>query len=218
MLTLTAKTRDKGKKLETLRKDGFLPVVLYGSKIENQPLKVGLKEFKKVHQAAGESSLISLQVEGNKEELLVLIHDAQYHPLTDEFIHVDLYRPALDEETEASVPLVFVGESLAVKDLGGTLVKAIKELEVRALPQNLPHEITVDISKLKTFEDIILVKDLNVPEGVKILKEEDEAIALVTPQKNIDEELEKPIEEKVDEVEKVETKASEEDVVEEVKE
>lgn len=206
MLILKAKTREKKEKLVTLREEGLLPVVLYGSKIENQPLKVNLKEFKKVYAQAGKSSLISLQPEGHKEELLVLINDIQSHPLTNEVIHVDLYRPALDEETEAFVPLVFVGESLAVRDSGGTLVKNFKGLEIRALPQNLPHEIEVNIEKLKTFDDIIFVKDLNLPEGVKALKDQDEAIVMVARPENVDEELEKTIEEKVEEVEKVEKK------------
>ena len=142
---------------------------------------------------------------------MVLIHDTQYHPLTDEIIHVDLYKPDLKKETEAAVPLIFVGESPAVKNLEGTLIKNIQEIEVRALPQDLPHEIKVDVSKLETFEDNILIKDLDIPKGVEVLKEEAEIVVSVTPPTKVEEELEKPIEEKVDEVEKAEEKKEEEE-------
>ncbi len=215
MSVLTAKPRDKKETLATLRKEGFLPLVLYGVKTKNLALKVDLKEFKKIYQEAGESSLISLKIEGDKEESMVLIHDTQFHPLSDEIIHADLYKPDLKKETEAAVPLEFIGESLAVKNLEGTLIKNIQEVEVKALPQNLPHEIRVDVSKLETFEDNILIKDLVLPEGVEVLKDEAEIIVSVAPPTKVEEELEKPIEEKVDEVEKVEEKKEEEEEGEE---
>ncbi len=215
MSVLTVKTRDKKETLITLREEGFLPIVLYGVETENLSLKVDIKEFKKIYQEAGESSLIPLKIEGEKEESMVLIHDLQYHPLTDEIIHADLYKPDLKKETEAAVPLEFIGESPAVKNLEGTLIKNIQEIEVKALPQNLPHEIKVDVSKLETFEDNILIKDLDIPEGVKVLKEEEEIIVSVTPPARVDEELEKPIEEKVDEVEKAEEKKEEKEEEEE---
>ncbi|GAI38315.1 unnamed protein product, partial [marine sediment metagenome] len=105
---------------------------------------------------------------------------------------------------EVAVPIVFEGEAPAVKELDGTLVKEIQEVEIKALPQNLPHEIKVSIENLKTFEDEILIKDLKLPEGVKIQKEPNEIVAVVTSPEKVEEELEKPIEEKVEEVEEVE--------------
>jgi len=89
---------------------------------------------------------------------------------------------------------------------------------VRALPQNLPHDIKVSVETLKTFEDSIAIKDLKVPEGVKILKDSEEIIVLVTPPEKVEEELEKPVEEKVEEVEKVGKKEKEEKEEEEEKE
>ena len=127
----------------------------------------------------------------------------------------DFYQPRLDEEISAEVPLVFIGEAPAVKDLGGTLVKNIHELEVKALPQNLPHEIKVNLDMLKTFDDDILVKDLEVPQGVKIMKGQDEIVALVSQQVKVEEELSKPVEEKVEEVGKVEEKKKEKEGSEE---
>ena len=231
MLTLSAKIRKElGKKVKKIREKGIIPAILYGPKIKNIPLEVDLKEFEKVYQGAGESSLIHLQIpepqrrvkkgiyplRPDNKKFLVLIHALEIDAISQKPIHIDFYQPKLDEEITATVPLVFEGQAPAVKDLGGTLVRNIHELEVKALPQNLPHEIKVDISKLKTFEDNILVKDLIIPKEVKILKTPDETIAFVSEPEKIEEELEKPIEEKVEEVEKVEEKKpSEAEIVEE---
>ena len=225
MFTLKAKIRkDMGKKTKTLRKGGVLPAIFYGPKmtvgLEKKaiPLEINLKEFEKIYQQAGESTLISLEVE--EQKALVLIHEVQRDPVTSKPIHVDFYQPILEKEITAKVPLVFEGLSPAVKDLGGTLVKDISEVEVRALPQNLPKEIKVMVESLKTFEDNIKISDLKTPEGVKILKKPEEIVASVSPLEKVEEELVKPIEEKVEEVEKVEKKekVEEKEVVEETKE
>ncbi|MDI6602979.1 MAG: 50S ribosomal protein L25 [Patescibacteria group bacterium] len=214
MLSLSAKIRkDLGKRVKTLRKKGIIPGVLYGPKVEATALQLDEKEFEKVYEEAGESSLISLEVTGQadkKEKYLVLIHEIARDPLTEKPIHVDFYQPKLEEEVEVIIPIIFEGTSPAVKDLGGTLVKNISELKVKALPQKLPHEIRVDVSQLKSFEDNILIKDLKLAEGVKISRAPEEILAFVAPPEKIEEELEKPIEEKVEEVEKVEKEKKEE--------
>lgn len=205
MITLKAKVRKSlGKKVRTLRKNEILPAVLYGPEIKNLSLELGLREFKGVFQGAGESSLISLDADGKK--FLVLVHEITHDPVSGEITHVDFYQPNLTQEVEVEVPLVFNGFSAAVKDLGGTLVKEIQGITVKALPEKLPHEIKIDISKLMTFEDEILVKDLILPTGVKVLKAAEEIIAKVLPPQKVEEELAKPIEEKVEDVEKVEKK------------
>ncbi len=210
MISLKAKKRERiGKEVDEIRKQGLLPGILYGPKIKNKTIEIDLPEFKKVLKEAGESSLISLEV--GKDKFSVLIHEVKLDPLSSEPIHVDFYQPILTEETEATVPLVFEGEPLAVKELGGTLVKEIQEVVVRALPEKLPHEIKVNVEDLKTFEDEILIKDLELPEDVKIDREPDEIVALVVPPTKVEEELEKPIEEEVEEVEEVEKEGEEEE-------
>jgi len=199
MIKIEAQKRElPGKKV---RRENGLPGVLYGPKVKNISLKLDPKKFERLYKEAGGSSLISLEIEDKK--YLVLIHEVKNHPLTGKPIHVDFYQPILTEEVEASVPLVFEGESLAVKDLGGTLIKEIQEIEVKALPEKLPHEIKVDISALETFENEILVKDLSIPADVKIEKEPTDIIALVTPPRK-EEELEKPVEEEAEKVDQVE--------------
>ena len=189
MLNLKVKKREiVGDKVEGLREQGILPAVLYGPKVENLNIQLDSKMFDKMYEEAGTSTLVSLEIEG--EEFPVLIHEVRRDPITGNPIHVDFYQPILTEEIEATVAIVFEGEAPAVKDLGGMLVKEFQEIVVKALPQNLPHEIIVDVSSLKTFEDEILVKDLKVADNVTIQKEPDEVVALVTPAEKIEEEPE----------------------------
>ena len=216
MPTLSAKVRKiLGRKVKSLRGKGIIPAILYGKKIKSLPLEIDLKSFKKIYQEVGKTSLIDLEIKGSEKEekkkISVLIHEVDLDPLTGEVIHVDFYQPILTEEVEATVPLVFVGEAPAVKNLGGTLIKEIQELQVKALPQKIPHEIKVDISKLETFEDEILIKDLEIPEGVKIDREPEEIVAVITPPEDVEKELEEPIEEKVEEVKEVKEKETKEE-------
>lgn len=214
MLNLEAKIRkETGKKVKSLREKGIIPAVLYGPKIETLSLEVNLKEFEKTFREAGESSLIQLSV--GQKKFLVLIHALEINAISQKPIHIDFYQPRLDEEITAVISLVFEGEAPAVKELGGTLIKNIRELEVKALPQNLPHEIKVNIEKLKTFEDAVLIKDLIVSSEVKVLKGPKEIIALVTPIEKVEEELAKPVEEKVEEVAQAEKEKKEEAAAEE---
>jgi len=196
-----------------LRNQGLIPAVLYGPKTPAASLNVAQKEFDKVYEEAGESSLITLMVEG--KDRMVLIHDVQRDPISGAAMHVDFYQAPLDRKIEATVPLAFEGEALAVKELGGTLIKNIQEVEVSAFPQDLPPEIQVNVEGLQTFEDTILIKDLVKSEKIEILKDPSDIVAQVVPVEQVEEELERPVEEKVEEVEKVGEKEKKEAEAEE---
>lgn len=194
MLELQTEKREIfGKKLKPFRKQGKLPAVLYGPKEKSQPLFVSLKDFKKLWKEAGESTVIQLNLEKSRKE--VLIQDVAMDPIKDEPVHVDFYAVQMDKPIEASIALIFEGVSLAVKNLGGVLVKVMHEIKVEALPKNLPHELVVDISKLEKFEDKILAKDIVLPEGVKLIADPEEVIALVEEPR--EEEIAPPAEEKI---------------------
>ena len=215
MLSLSSQKRENGEKADVLRKQGLIPAVLYGPKVKAASLKVDEKEFASVYKEAGESSLINLEV--GKEASPVLIREVQLEPLRGKVIHVDFYQTPLDREIEITVPLVFKGEALAVEELGGTLLRNLSEVEVKALPQNLPHEIEVDITGLATFEDKILVKDLIKSAEVHILHEPEDMVAQIVPAEDVEAELEKPVEEKVEAVEQVREEKKEEEGTEEEK-
>lgn len=206
MISLLATQREK-----LQRNNGRIPAVVYGPGQKNISLEIDEKEFKKVFHAAGESSLVELHVDKVKKP--VLIHDIQKDPVTDKVIHVDFYEANLKEEVEVKVPLVFEGVAPAEKDLGGTLNKNLLEIEVKALPLNLPHEIKINIASLKTFGDHIFVKDLVLPNDVKITKNLDEVVVSVLAPKKIEEELATEIKEEVENVEKVEKPKKEDEVV-----
>jgi large subunit ribosomal protein L25 len=180
MTELKAQFREVlGKKVKGLRRTGTLPAVLYGHGIKSQAVAVDVKEFEEVLKETGETSILQLAVGGKKHN--VLIHDLQYHPLSGKVEHVDFYEVKMDEKIKANVPFVFTGESMAVKNEGGVLVRALQEVEIEALPKDLPREISVDISSLVTFEDKIHVRDLKMGQGIKILADLDEVVALVSP-------------------------------------
>ena len=179
ILTLQAERRDTtGKKVKQLRAAGKVPAVLYGFQTENTNLALDAKAFRRLYQEAGGSTLVNLAVDGG-EPVQILIQDAQLNPVTDEAVHVDLFAVNLKEEVETEVPLHFIGESPAVKEQDGNLVTNLTELEIKTLPTNIPSEINVDISTLKTFEDQIRVSDIKVPEGVEVLTDGDVMIAFV---------------------------------------
>lgn len=182
-----------GSKVRALRNSGFIPAVLYGKGQEAISLQVPVKDFTKVLKEAGESTLVYLNVNGKSYP--IIIHDVAKDPIKDDIIHADFYKVSLIEKIKTKVPVVFVGESPAVKDLAGIFVRNLNELEVEALPQNLPHEITVDISSLKNFRDQILVKDLNLGTDIKIEADSDTIIATVQEpksQEELDAELAEP--------------------------
>lgn len=179
MQELSAKPRNElGKKVATLRRAGFLPAVVYGEGAASEPVSVAVRDFDKVYREAGESSVVTLKVEGGKN-FNVMIHDVAYDTMTSKPIHVDFYSVRMDKELETKVPLIFIGESPAVKGEGGILVKVMHEIEVEALPKDLPHEISVDLTSLDKIGARIYVKDLTLPLRVKSLAEVQEVVVLV---------------------------------------
>lgn len=183
MVVLNVKVRNKVGKTRAIESEqGSICAVFYGPEIkENVNLEVPEKEFEKIYREFGESSLITLDIEGKKFE--VLIHQVSRDALSGRLRHIDFYSPSTKKEVEVEIPLIFEGESLAVKDLSGVLVKEIQELKVKGLAHNLPREIRVDISGLRTFEDRVRVKDLVLPGGITSLRHADEIIVLAIPQR-----------------------------------
>ena len=190
-VTLEASVK-KEKNNEKLRKQGFIPAVLYGHNVENVSLTVKKNEFEKALKKAGESSIIGL-VTGDGKPHPVLIHDIQLHYLTSEPMHVDFYQVSMTEKLKAKVALEFIGESPAVKAQGGVLVKVLNEVEVQCLPADLPHNIPVDISTLVDFSHSIHIKNLKVSDKVQILTSPEEVVAKVQPPRDVEAELAVPV-------------------------
>ncbi len=191
-MKLQAKVREiSGSKVKNLRKEGNIPAILYGKGISNINLVLNFKEFSKTFKEAGENTVLDLVIDNNgkKENRNILIHTVQFDPISGLIIHADLYEVNMKEKVEANVPLVFEGESEAVKTENGVLVKNLLEVEVLALPGDLPHEIKIDLSALKTFSDVIKASDIKLPSGVELNIGKDDILVSVTPPRS-EEELE----------------------------
>ena len=204
-ITINATKRTiSGKSVSQLRKNGKLPAVVYGHNTKSENIEVNENEFLKAFRQAGESTIVTLSLEGKNTP--VLIHDVHNHYLKDTPIHIDFYAVNMSEKLTAHVPLHFIGESFAVKNLGGTLAKNMTEVEVECLPADLPQHIEVDIAVLATFDDAVRVSDLKISDKVEIKASPEELIVAVTAPRS-EEELkeleEKPVDADVSAVEGV---------------
>lgn len=175
---LNATKRDIfGKELVAARAAGQLPIVVYGAKEKPGSYFVSIKNFQKVLADAGESTIVSLETPVGKKD--TLIHEIAYHPLTGAPIHADFLVVEANKPIKVHVPLEFTGEAPAEK-AGFMVVKVLHEIEVEALPKDLPHELSVDISSLVDLASRITVADLKLPAGVTIEAELDEVLVSVT--------------------------------------
>lgn len=211
-ISVKSKSREiTGKKIKKYRKEGLIPAVAYGRKITPRNLWVDYLAFEKAYEKAGESTLIELEVDGGSK-VNALIQEIQVDPITSKYSHIDFFQVRMDEKIETEVPLEFIGESPAVKESGGMLVKNMEEIPVRCLPADLPSRLEVNISVLKTFDDNIKVKNLNIPEKVEVMLDLNLVVAIVAPLRS-EEELDKlneKVEENVEKVEGVAEKVPEE--------
>jgi large subunit ribosomal protein L25 len=176
-LSVTTREQLSTKQMEAQRKAGKIPVVLYSHGNKAEMFWVDYVAFSKIYKIAGQSSVVAL--EGTKKNVSVIVQDIQLHPLSGRFSHVDLYQVHMDEALETHVPLVFVGQSPAVRELGGILVKTLEEVLISCLPKDLPREIEVDIAVLAQFEDTIQIKDIVLPTGVTIDADPETTVVLV---------------------------------------
>ena len=207
--------RDKSVKLDLLRKEGRLPAVFYGKKEASTPISVSKIDFLKAWKEAGESTVINLETPNGVVESL--IHDVDFDPVTGNPRHADFYVFEKGHKVKIDIQLEFVGVSPAVKDLGGVLVKVMHEVKVEAMPKDLPHNIEVDISSLTSFDSQILATDLNLPNGVELIENGEEVVALVSAPREEKEEESKPIDLSAIEVEKKGKEETEEAPAEESK-
>lgn len=191
VLTLSGQVRDTNKKAQWLRTEGYVPGIYYGGKEKNTPLMVKYRDFWKVYQQGGENTVIDLSLD-NMPSLKVLIHDIQVDPVTGSFEHVDFIHVDMKKEVSTHVPLQFIGTAPGVSELGGILTVNKHQLEIRCLPDNIPHEISVDITSLVDFRTSLHVRDISVPAGITVLDPQDVTVVTVSPPK-VEEEV-KPAE------------------------
>jgi large subunit ribosomal protein L25 len=186
-IELKAENREQfGRALKSIREKGLIPAELYGYGLKNEHLAVTKKDFLKVFKKAGESTMIDLMVGGKKHP--VMIHDVTVDPVSDEVMSIDFYQVRLDKKIQIKVPVVYVGESPAVKEKQGVLVKAMNEVKVEALPTDIPRTIEIDLALLTDIGVDIHISDLKLGGSVRVLEDPAFVIATVTARMTEEEE------------------------------
>lgn len=168
-----------GRKVKSLRNQGLIPGNLFGKKIKSQAISVSLKDFEKVYEHAGVTVLVDLDL--NNKKVPVLISNVSRHPVLNQPLHIDFHQVDLKEKVTAKVPIEIVGEAPAVKDKIGVLLTSLDEIEVEALPQDLPEKIEVNVENLKAIDEDIKVKVLHLSSAVKILTDPELEIVKIAP-------------------------------------
>lgn len=187
---LTAQLREViGKKVKKLRKEGFVPVNVYGKGVSSQALQVPLKEFQEIYAKVGETGLVELTY--GKTTNHVLIKNVQFNPVLRSVIHGEFHAVNLKEKIKANIPLELVGEAPAVANGVGILLQAISEVEVEALPTDLPEKFEVNVEALAEIDQQIVVSDLKAPKEVEILTSGEEVVVKVV--KAVVEEVAEPV-------------------------
>ncbi len=180
-----------GKQVKQLRRDGWIPAVLFGAKQEATPIQVEERDLDTAIRQAGATALINLFIDEEHQPHVVLARDIQRDILTSRLRHVDFYQVQLDRKVRTSPLLEIVGEAPAVQFGDAILVQVLTHIEVECLPGDLVDSIQVDVSSLETVNDSITVADLSVPPGLTIMADPTETIVhAVLPRAALEEEVE----------------------------
>ncbi len=180
-LSLNAEVRTViGKQVKRLRREGLLPAVIYGRGIEPIAIQLNSQDTGKTLSQASGATLIDINVDGDVHT--TILRDVQLDVITRNLIHIDFLKVAMDVAINTEVPLDYVGEAPAVKDYGAILVTGLTEIEIEALPGNLPDRVVVDLSVLKEVDTAITVGDLSLGSGITVLTDPEEVVAHVVLQ------------------------------------
>lgn len=186
-LKATERNDLRGSVTKQLRSEGFIPGVVYGKEKDTKSISVNELDLIRTVRDEGRNAIISLDIE-NSDSIDVMLHEYQMHPVRDEILHVDFYAIDLTEEIDVLVALRLEGEAQGSKD-GGILQQPLFELQVRAKPNEIPDEITVDISSLEIGESIA-ISDLPQKDEYEFLEDPETTVAVVLAPESEEEEEE----------------------------
>lgn len=178
--------REKAKKV---RQNGFIPAIFYAKGKPNVNLQIPYHDFRRTFEKSGYNTIIDLEID-DKKKTPVLVQEVELDPIRDTFLHIDFIGIKMNEKITAAVPLKTVGQSAAVKDLGGILIHNKDEVEIECLPADLIHAIEVNLEKLVDFHCSVTVADLNVPENIKIIDDPETTLLTVSAPRKAEEETE----------------------------
>ena len=213
-LVLQAESRSVlGKKVKRLRRDDLVPANVYGRGQESHAIQASMNEIRRVFSAVDRNAVVSMSIDGASDTIPVVLRDIQRHPVTRRLLHLDFYQVDLTRSIHSEARLLLIGDAEAVTK-GGTVVQSLEHLMLEALPNDMPSVIEVDISVLEDFGHSVLVRDLELPDGVIALTDEAVAVATALAPRVAEEDEEEEIDELLDE-EGVEGEEAEEEADEE---
>ena len=163
-----------------LRRAGRVPAIMYGGA---SPVKISVDPrdvYRLIHGHEGGTQLLQVTFGTSSDKRMVIIRDMQFDPVSEDLVHVDLQEVAMDRPIQVAVPIRHVGEAIGVKDSAGILEMILREVQVSCLPGAIPEFITAEVSSLG-IHDVLTVKDLEVPDGVRILNDPNQAVVTVAP-------------------------------------
>jgi large subunit ribosomal protein L25 len=174
-----------GKKVKALRRRGITPANIYGHRIGSQAVEVDSVTLVHTLKVLERNAILSLRIEGEKGERPVIVREVRRDILNDKILHVDFYQVSLAEKMKADVPIILVGKSPAVEDLGGILLQGLDSIAVEGLPADIPPHVEVDISSLTAFYSSVHVRDLVIDPKVHLLTEGDSVLTSVAPPRKV---------------------------------
>ena len=177
-----------GKKVKSLRREGLLPAVIYGSGIDPLAIMLDTKAVIQTLKVIGANTLVTIKV--GKKEHLALVRDIQREVIKRDLLHIDFQAVSLEENIATTVPILVVGDAPVLKDFDAIISTALDELQIEAKAKDLPDSVEVDISSLEEIGDNILVKDLVIPGDVTVLDDPDELVLVASAQALMEEEPE----------------------------
>ena len=169
------------------RKDDRIPVAYYAKGVKNRSFSLSYQDFQKAYKKGGRTTIMTF-VNEKKEEMPCIVHEIQYHPVTDRVIHVDVMAVDMNKKIRTKVPVRLVGISPAVRDLGGILVLSKSAIEIECLPKDLVNEFVLDVSAIADFHTSLKIKDIQMPAGIKSLDNVGISVATVSAPRPTEEE------------------------------
>jgi large subunit ribosomal protein L25 len=165
------KRKITGRKVKSLRREGIVPANIYGKDVKSQAIQVSARDFNQAFKQSGETGIIEIKIDKDAKTRPVLVNQIHYHPVTDQCLHVDFHQIDLTKKVSVNIPIELIGTAPAVSK-GGVLLKLLNEIEVEALPADLPDKYELNISKLEEIGQAISLKDIKIdPKKVKFTTE-----------------------------------------------
>lgn len=180
--TLKASPRKTiGRKVKSIRSQGLIPANVFGRDLKSCSIQIKAADFSKLHKEVGESTLVYLAIDSEKEDRPVMVHEIALHPVTGQILHVDFHQVNLKEKTVANVVIKLTGEAPAEKDKQGILVQQLSELEIEALPTDMPESVEVSVTSLAAEGDTVLVKDVKLPAKLTVKTDPEAIVVKIEP-------------------------------------